>query len=274
MLSLALCFALAAPDAAPPAAPPVEVRAQRLEVDSRSQRAVYTGQATATRGAVTLTCERIELAFDGRREVKTITADGQVVVVDGDRTARGDHAVWDNASGALVVTGSPSAVQGARTVEGERVTFTAGDERLEVERPHTRAPLPGGGPGELTIDADALTLEGTRSVATWRGHVKVTRGAAVLTAPELVAHYDGDGAITRVQGRGGVEATEGARWARGQRADYDVRRGVLVITGQPQARQGNQRMKGSRVTFFPGTERLEVEDATTVIDLPARRGRP
>jgi lipopolysaccharide export system protein LptA len=268
---LLLSLVLAAPDAGALLARPVELRADRLEVQSRERRASYVGQATAVRDSATLTCDRLEVQLDERQGVQTITADGHVVVVDGDRTAEGSHATWDNASGVLVVTGQPSARQGARRVSGDRVTFTAGVDRVEIDRPRTVVD-PAEAGGALAIDADALVLESPRATATWRGHVKVRRGPTTLTAPELVAHYDERGAITRVQAKGGVEATEGDRWARGQRADYDVKRGLMVVTGEPEARQGTSRMRGTRVTFLPGTDFIEVENATTVIEVDAKRG--
>jgi lipopolysaccharide export system protein LptA len=270
-LVLSLC--LNAPDAGALLARPVELRADRLEVDSRAQKATYLGHATAVRDGATLTCDRLEVQFDERRDVKTISARGHVVVVDGDRRAEGEHATWDNATGVLVVTGQPWVRQGPREVSGERVTFTSGVDRVEIERPRTRVQATDGGVSDgLAIDADSLVLENPRATATWKGHVKVTLGATVLTAPELVAHYDERGDITRVQANGGVEATERDRWARGQRADYDVKRGVLVVTGKAEARQGRSRLEGTRVTFFPGTDFIEVENATTVIEVDRRKG--
>lgn len=270
MTPLVLALTLAAPDAGVLLARPVELRADRLEVDSRARRATYLGRATAVRDGATLTCQRLEVQLDDRRDVQTITATGDVVLVDGDRRATGQAATWDNATGVLVVTGQPSARQGLREVTGQKVTLTTGVDRVEIEQPRTRAESADGG---VTVDADLLVLEQARATAAWTGHVKVTRGPTVLTAPELVAHYDERGDITRVQAKGGVEATERDRWARGQRADYDVKRGVLVVTGKPEARQGKNRMKGSKVTFFPGTDFIEVENATTVIELdPNRRG--
>ncbi|MCC6337818.1 MAG: hypothetical protein IT380_27965 [Myxococcales bacterium] len=270
-LLVSLC--LSAPDAGALLARPVELRADRLEVANKELRATYSGHANAVRDGVTLTCDRLEVQLDAHREVKTITASGEVVVVDGDRRATGDTASWDNASGVLVVTGHPTARQGTREVEGEKVTFTTGVDRVEIEKARTRVEATDGGTGgAVAIDADRLVLEQQRNVATWSGHVRVTRGATVLTAPEITAHYDERGEITRVQAKGGVEAAERDRWARGQRADYDVKRGVLVVTGNPEARQGKNRMKGSKVTFLPGTDFVEVENATTVIDVAPKRG--
>jgi lipopolysaccharide export system protein LptA len=159
-----------------------------------------------------------------------------------------------------------------REVSGERVTFVTGTDELTVERPHTVSgaeQASGGGP--VTIDADTLTLRQARATAAWRGHVRATRGRTVLTAPELEATWDGAGEITRLVARGGVTAVEPGRSARGERADFDVKRGVVVVTGRPEARQGQSRLLGSRVTFYPGTDRLEVDQATTVIHPEPRK---
>lgn len=264
MTPLVLALLLTLPDAGPGPLRPVVVSADRLELAPRELRAVYRGHARAVRDGTTLTCEEIEVFFTPAREVERIVARGGVLAVDGDREARGDEAEYDNRLGVLTVRGAPRARQGPREVLGDLVTFTTGLERLVVTRARTR--VDGPDDQRLAIDADELVLEGAKQEATWRGHVRATRAHAVLTAPELVATYDDAGRVTRARARGGVEVTEGDRWARGQAADYDVPRGVLVVTGRPQARQGASRMKGSKVTLYTGTELLEVEDAVTVIE--------
>lgn len=270
-LLLVSTLLLAAPDGGALVARPVTITADRLELFNRESRAVYTGHAKAVRDGLTLTCERLEVFLTPTKDVQRIVATGDVVAVEGDREARGDQAEFDNGTGVLTVRGHPRGRQGRREVEGELVTFTTGLERLEVTKAKTR--VAEGAEPRLTIDADLLLLENPRAEARWTGHVKVVRGKTTLLTPELLASYDDAGTVTRVQAKGGVEATEGDRWARGQRGDYDVAKGVLVVTGKPEARQGQSRMRGTKVTFFSGTEFLEVENATTVIDT-AKEPRP
>lgn len=269
----------AAPDAGVLTARPVQVSADKLELLNRENRAVYTGHAKAIRDTTTLTCERLIVEYGADREVSRILARGNVEAVDGERWARGDEADYDNLTGTLVLRGKPEARQGKRHVLGELVTFVTGTERTVVEKARTRAedekgPSRDGGvapPQRITIDADRLVLDEQRNQAVWTGHVVARRGETTITAPELTAFYDEQGTITKVQGRGGVEATERDRWARGQRGDYDVATGVLVATGQPQARQGSNRMRGTKVTFFSGSDFIEVENATTVIEVDSKK---
>jgi lipopolysaccharide export system protein LptA len=268
-LALALTLLIAAPDGGVLLSRPVTVSADKLEVFKKESRALYTGHAKALRDTLTLTCDQIEVFFTPSGDVQKILARGNVEAVDGDRQAWGDNAEFINETGVLTVRGKPHGKQGAREVEGEVVTFTTGIDRLVVTRARTRVKEPKD--QRVAIDADLLTLEGPKNEATWSGHVHAVKKKTTLVAPVLVATYDEAGEINRVKARGGVEVTEDDRWARGQFADYDVPKGLLIVTGKPTARDGKTRMKGTKVTFFSGSEFLEVENATTIIEVDKKK---
>jgi lipopolysaccharide export system protein LptA len=274
LLAMLLAFA---PDAGL-LARPLEVSADKLDLLNREGRAIYSGHAKAIRDTTTVTCDSLTVFYgtgSKTREVARIEAVGHVEAVDGERHATGQSATYDNLTGILTVRGDPRAQLGTRTVAGQLVTFTTGLDRLEVQQARTLAPNESSAKGEtVEIDADRLVLEGTQSTAVWKGNVRARRGTTLLKAPELTAHYDAKGTVTRVQARGGVEATDADKWARGQRADYDNAKGVLVVTGQPEARQGLNRMRGSRVTFVTGKDTVEVENAVTVLQQAEKKPRP
>lgn len=264
LVSLVLVL-LAAPDAGVLLASPVTISAPHGWSDLKTHHGAYEGGVRAVRGTMTLTCDRLEVDTDAAGEVRTLTALGNVVAVDGDREAHGDRAQFDNRTGVLVATGHPWGKQGNRMVEGKVVTFTTGLDKLLVTQARTRVVEQK--TGAVVIDSDTLELEQDRATASWKGHVKAVRGPTTLTAPELDATWDDAGTLTRLVARGGVDVVEPKRWARGQRADYDLVKGVLVVTGRPEAHQENSHMRGSKVTFFPDSEFIEVENATTIIDV-------
>ncbi len=258
---------LALPDAGL-LARPIEVSADHLQVLNKEGRAIYTGHARALRDTTTVTCDILTVFYAAGRDVSRIEALGHVQAVDQDRTATGERATFDNLTGVLIVDGHPQARMGNRTVKGDRVTFTTGLDRVEVTRARTVAPNESSAQGAtVEIDADLLVLEDKKATAVWTGNVRARRGPTLIKAPELTAHYDEHGVVTQVQARGGVEATDADKWARGQRADYDNKKGVLVVTGQPEARQGPNKMRGSKITFITGKDTLEVENATTVLQV-------
>jgi lipopolysaccharide transport protein LptA len=240
---------------------PVEVSANRLEVFDKEQRAVYRGDARAVRDSTTLHCQTLTVHYSPKREVVRIEADGEVEAVDGDRHAWGDHAEFDNSTGVLTMTGHPHASSGERKVEGDEIVFTSGIDKLEVKKAHATDP-------QVSIDADRLVLDADHKLARWEGTVKAKKATTVMTAPLLLAHYDDKGTVTRVEARGGVEVRDKDRWAKGARADFDAVKGRLVVTGKPEARQGNSRVTGRSVTFVSGSDVLEVEDAHSIIDAP------
>lgn len=262
--ALLASLALSATDGGVLLTRPVQVSADKLQVFKKDARALYSGHARAVRDTMTMTCDELEVFFDPKSEVDHLVARGNVVAVDGDRQAWGEHAVFDNTTGVLTVTGKPGGRQGPREVDGEVVTFVTGTEQLVVTKAKTRVREPKD--KRVNIDADKLELFGRDREAKWTGKVRVVKDKTLINAPELTALYDDAGEVTRVKARGGVEVTEGDRWARGQNADYDVPRGVLVVTGNPQARQNKTRLRGTKVTFFSGSDLLEVENATTIIE--------
>lgn len=269
--ALLLPLLLAASDAGVLTSRPVAVSADKLEIFKKESRALYSGHAKAVRDTLTLTCEQLEVFFDEQGEVQRIVARRNVYAIDGDREAWGDEADFLNDTGVLTVRGKPRGKQGPKEVDGELVSFATGLDRLVVTKARTRVKEPKD--QRVAIDADLMTLEGVKSEATWTGHVRAVKGKTTLLAPWLSARYDAQGEIDRVMAQGGVEVTEGDRWARGRAADYDVPRGLLVVTGKPEARQGKTRMKGTKVTFFSGSEFLEVENATTVIEVERGKGK-
>ena len=252
---------------------PVDVTAQKLEVRVKENRAIYTGNAKAVRDTSTLICDSMTVEFlPGGSDVSRIFAQGHCHAVDGDRQATGETVEYFNDTGLMIVRGEPHAIQGSREVTGEEVRFTTGDERLVVTKAKTKGEQTSPKGTELvTIDADQLEFFQQQSVAVWSGNVHAHRGATLMTAPEMQATWDEKGDITTVETHKGMEATEGNRWVSGRHAVYTAATGVLVLTGNPQARQGTSRMKGTRIKFTSGTDVLDVENAVTLLQVDKKK---
>jgi len=118
----------------------------------------------------------------------------------------------------------------------------------------------------VQISADLITGEKTQAVLT--GNVKAKHRTMDLRCDRMIAHYTQPRVVTRVVCTGGVQAEDGDRMARGERAEYDVPSGVLVVTGSPEARQGTTYMRGTKVRITLGSERLEVENAVIIFEPP------
>ncbi|MBX5480993.1 MAG: hypothetical protein IRZ16_03965 [Myxococcaceae bacterium] len=127
----------------------------------------------------------------------------------------------------------------------------------------------------VEITADRFEIQGKRQEAVWIGHVKAVRGQTVLTCDRLLAHYTKAQEITRIECIGRVEATHKDMWAGGERADFDNVAGILVVTGNPEARKGQNRMKGAKIVFDVARDVISVEGgAQTIFESGATRPIP
>ena len=129
-------------------------------------------------------------------------------------------------------------------------------------------PLPQRLRNPVDIRAELFELLGNKNQASYKGNVRVKHRTLDLRCDELTAHYSKGNAqqVQRVECVGNVEAVDGDRSAKGERADFDVASGTLVVTGSPEARQGNNYMRGTKVTLTVGNRRIRVENAETIFE--------
>jgi lipopolysaccharide export system protein LptA len=126
------------------------------------------------------------------------------------------------------------------------------------------------------VDCDKGRMEGSSQRFVCTGHVKMVRNTTTLTCDRSIGHYLGKDAtqITRLECFGNVVAVDGERWAHGDHADYDTVKEVLVLTGNPEARQGTNTMKGDRVVFYVDTDLIEVERVKGVLESKGKEPGP
>ena len=125
---------------------------------------------------------------------------------------------------------------------------------------------------KIHITAQKMEIHGKGNELVWTGDVHADRGTTKLTCDRLVAHYTSDQEVSEIECLGSVEIVDGDRWAKGERAEFDNVRGILVVTGKPEARQGRNRMRGSKVTFYMERDLIEVKDPDVTVHGTKLRG--
>lgn len=118
----------------------------------------------------------------------------------------------------------------------------------------------------IRINANSFKLMNKAREAVWIGKVHAKRDDADLYCDRGIAHYDDAEEVTRMECIGHVEVFSGDRWAKGEHADFDNVKGLLVVTGDPEARQGKNHMKGTKVFFWVEEDMIEVENAKTIFE--------
>jgi lipopolysaccharide export system protein LptA len=118
---------------------PVDVAADRIEVQDRADRAIFSGSVVVRQSELRLTAARLTVAYSntGGIEIERLDASGGVTVTSPSETARGQFAIYDLQEGIITVIGGVTLTRGDSHVSGGR---------LVLDLDTGRAVMDGGGP--------------------------------------------------------------------------------------------------------------------------------
>lgn len=119
---------------------PVDVAADRIEVQDRLDRAVFSGNVDVRQGRLQLNSERITVAYSsqGGIDIDRIDATGGVRLTSPSETARSETAIYDLNERIVTMLGNVVLNQGQNIVRGGR---------LVLDLDTGRAVMDGGAPG-------------------------------------------------------------------------------------------------------------------------------
>ena len=145
---------------------PVDVAADRIEVQDRADRAIFTGNVIVRQAALQLNAARITVAYanTGGIQIQRIDASGGVFLRSPTETARGQYGIYDIDRRLITLIGGVTLTRGESRVSGGR---------LVLDLDSGRAVMDGGGP-------PAPDVPGTTTAPTGRvtGTFTVPRRAA------------------------------------------------------------------------------------------------
>jgi lipopolysaccharide transport protein LptA len=140
-LNLAAAAEVASDQAAPNDV--VQVSADHMVSDSRSDQVVFTGNVEAWRGGLYVKADRLEVKQDrSTKKMSQMVAIGNVFIQRGEQSATAERATFLESEQKAVLTGNPHAVEGSTEVWGEEMVFllaegnmivTGGTQRVRVQ---------------------------------------------------------------------------------------------------------------------------------------------
>lgn len=269
---------------------PLDFNARDMRIDPKERRVILDGDVHLLRGDLTVTGRHAVAEYAdpksqkgrasrkaakaeatlGGQAVEKFIVDGKVHVERGARTADGEHGVLDVPAQTLVLTGTPESPpvlrDGSETLSGDRILLRLDSEDVDVVRPKLvlKRSLPSETQKSVTpvkVEADRLMLHKEARLARFTDDVVVRRGDAVMKSPRMDARYDGDGQLTTLEMRGGVDLRQGDRRATGQSADYDARAKTLVLLGDPRLYDRGDVLSGDRIDLALDSREVRVEKA-------------
>ncbi len=135
---------------------PVVVTARTLLANNKTKVVTYRKDVVVKKGDITLTADEVIIhlkkdkipangkaagqaadVFQGSGKIDTITAKGNVKIVQQDKTATSDNATYYSASDSFVLTGRPRVWQGDNVLTGVKISYNIKDDTFEVEDART-----------------------------------------------------------------------------------------------------------------------------------------
>ena len=114
---------------------PVDVVADRIEVQDRSDRAIFAGNVRVRQETLTLDTERITVAYSraGGIQIQRLDASGGVVVRSPSETARGDFGIYDLDRRLITLIGNVQLNRGDSRISGSRLVIDLASGRAVVD---------------------------------------------------------------------------------------------------------------------------------------------
>ena len=114
---------------------PIDVSAQRIEVQDRADRAIFAGDVRVSQGNLTLTTDRLTVAYSsaGAIQIDRLDASGGVTVRSPSETARGDFGVYDLNRKLITLVGDVRLSRGGSQISGSRLVIDLASGRAVVD---------------------------------------------------------------------------------------------------------------------------------------------
>jgi lipopolysaccharide export system protein LptA len=115
---------------------PVDVSADRIEVQDRADRAVFSGNVQVTQSGLAMSAGRVTVAYAGKGggvAIQRIDASGGVTVKSASETARGSIAIYDINRRLITMIGGVTLEQGANRVSGGRLVIDLNSGRSVID---------------------------------------------------------------------------------------------------------------------------------------------
>lgn len=136
---------------------PFDLFAGRIEAQDRADRVIISGGVRVTQAGLTLTADRMTLAYSrvNGTDVNRIDAVGGVTVTKGDESARGNVGIYDLDRRIITLVGNVELRQSGNRLNGGRLVLDLNSGRATIDgrgagRGPDGNPIPGQSGGRVT----------------------------------------------------------------------------------------------------------------------------
>ena len=113
---------------------PIRVSAKMLEWDHKGHKATFHEEVVAQQEELAIHSDDLIVYFNNEdTDITRLVSRGNVRIVQMDRRASCEEAVYDRIENRIVLTGNPVIRQGENEVKGDRIIFYVAENRSVVE---------------------------------------------------------------------------------------------------------------------------------------------
>ena len=129
--------ATTAPAKPAPAVPAEEqltvITSERLTFDYAKHFALFEENVVVTDPELKILADKMTVLFNDQNVAKSVRAEGNVYLVQLDKKAKSDIALYDVATGEIQLIGNPQVTRGADVLTGTKITFWRNDNKMKVD---------------------------------------------------------------------------------------------------------------------------------------------
>lgn len=112
---------------------PITIKSNEMTADNKGKTAIFSGKVVAKQGDVTIFSDKLVVGYaETSKDVENVEALGNVRIVQQNITGFADHALYENRTGRIVLTGSPRVVQGGESISGKVITYYVDADKSDV----------------------------------------------------------------------------------------------------------------------------------------------
>jgi len=113
---------------------PIEITAQQLEVLQQQRQSIFIGDVVAKQGEMILHADKlIVFLHKNQDQIERLDAIGGVKVLQLDRIATAEKAVFHQAEEILVLIGNAEVTQGKNIISGDEITLYMKENRTLIK---------------------------------------------------------------------------------------------------------------------------------------------
>ena len=112
---------------------PIKIKSDKLQADNSRKMATFIGNVAARQGDLTIYGDKLVVSYsDESGAISSAEVFGTVRIIQGERRAQADHAIYDAINARIVLDGNPRVFQDSDTISGKIITYYLDQDKSEV----------------------------------------------------------------------------------------------------------------------------------------------